>query len=46
MPRFEYSGRSVGGEAVDGFLEALTAEAAAESLSGRGVTPVSIEGCM
>ena len=42
MPRFEYSGRSVGGEAVDGFLEALTAEAAAESLSGRGVTPVSI----
>ncbi len=42
MARFDYSGRSVGGEAVDGSLEALSTEDAAEQLMRRGVTPVNI----
>ena len=42
MPRFDYSGRTVGGEAAEGTLEALSAEAVAEQLSSRGITPVSI----
>lgn len=42
MARFEYTGRSVGGAAVSGSLEAASAEAAADLLLSRGVTPLQV----
>jgi MSHA biogenesis protein MshG len=42
MPRFEYTGRSAGGTAVSGSVEAASAEAAADQLLSRGVTPLDV----
>lgn len=42
MARFEYSGRSPGGESVNGILDAVSQEAAADSLLQRGITPLSV----
>ncbi|MDD5295661.1 MAG: type II secretion system F family protein [Rhodocyclaceae bacterium] len=42
MSRFEYTGRSAGGEAVSGSLEAASAAAAADTLLSRGVTPLNV----
>lgn len=43
MPLFEYSGRTARGEAVSGRLEADSADALANQLFARGVTPIGIE---
>lgn len=43
MPVFEYSGRTARGEAVSGRLEADSADALANQLFSRGITPIGIE---
>ncbi|SET64131.1 type II secretion system F family protein [Thalassotalea agarivorans] len=43
MPVFNYKGRTVKGESVEGLLEAKDAEAVAAQLMRQNVTPVSIE---
>lgn len=42
MPSFSYKGRSAAGEIVKGVAEGATAEAVAEQLSGKGITPLDI----
>ncbi|HNO88024.1 MAG TPA: type II secretion system F family protein, partial [Rhodocyclaceae bacterium] len=42
MPEFAYTARDGSGAALAGRLEAGSAEAAAEQLLARGVTPVSV----
>ena len=42
MPVFEYKGRNNQGQAVDGNLEANTADAAASQLISTGITPINI----
>lgn len=42
MPAFRFQGRTTRGEAVDGVLEADTAESLADHLFARGITPTDI----
>ena len=42
MPKFHYKGRSVGGYAAEGDIEAESSEQAAAMLMGSGVTPLNI----
>lgn len=42
MPTFQYRGRNQRGEAVQGRVEALTAEAVATQLFNTGITPIDI----
>ena len=43
MPLFKYNGRTTRGEAVDGSLESDSAEALANHLFARGITPTEIK---
>jgi MSHA biogenesis protein MshG len=43
MPQFKFKGRSSQGLAVDGLREAASADAVANQLIGRGITPISIQ---
>lgn len=43
MPQFHYQARADTGRAVEGDIEAATADAAASQLMNRGVTPIRIE---
>ncbi|MBY0340485.1 MAG: type II secretion system F family protein [Rhodocyclaceae bacterium] len=43
MPSFAYRGRNSAGQPVEGVLEAVNANLAADALLGAGVTPLSIE---
>jgi len=42
MPRFDYKGRDQGGSAISGYLEANSADSAANQLLNSGVTPIEI----
>ncbi len=42
MPFFEYTGRNRRGEAVNGQLEAASADAVATQLFNNGITPIDI----
>jgi len=42
MPRFRYKGRSDRGEAIEGYIEGVTAEAIATQLFNSGITPINI----
>lgn len=42
MPRFDYTGRNRRGEAVNGSLEAASADAVATQLFNSGITPIDI----
>ncbi|MEI6302588.1 MAG: type II secretion system F family protein [Betaproteobacteria bacterium] len=42
MPSYGYRGRNAGGDLVQGVLEAASPGAAADALSGQGVTPLEI----
>ena len=43
MPIFSYTGRDNQGRSVQGSLDALTVQAAASSLGGQGITPLTIQ---
>src|SRR5690606_25529643 len=43
MPNFAYRGRNSAGQPVEGMLEAVNANLAADALLGAGVTPLFIE---